>query len=131
MLMKKLIITTLLFFVYSNNILAESPMSKAKYNSINRDTFCLKVHKHCLTDEAKKNWVFKHYDADTLNRYNSYIQKIEKQNSNLPYSDPKNLTVKNWFKTYTTKKLNIDSVRCGIKGGSIEILKMCVEGNKK
>ena len=72
--MKKLIITTLLFFVYSNNILAESPMSKALYNSINRDTFCLKVHKHCLTDEAKKNWVFKNADAVSYGLIQSRIK---------------------------------------------------------
>ena len=135
--MKNSVITIILLFIYCNNVLAESSMSetlymsKALYNSINKDTFCLKQHKHCLTDKAKHNWVFKHYDTETINRYNSYIKKIDKLNSKLPYIDPKYLTVKNWFNRYTTKKLNIESVRCAIKGISIEILKMCVEGNQK
>ena len=92
--MKNSLITIILLFIYCNNALAESSFSKAVYNSINKDTFCLKQHKHCLTDKAKHNWVFKHYDTETMNRYNSYIKKIDKLNSKLPYINPKYFEVK-------------------------------------
>ena len=44
---------------------ASERFAKSTYSSINKDSYCL-VANRCLSNEAKKNWVFKHFDKKQL-----------------------------------------------------------------
>jgi len=82
-------------------------VAKDLYKSSEKESYCLIVHEKCLNDEARHNWVYKKQTPTNLKKYNSFIEKIKKNNNN-----------------------NTSNVHCPVKGVAIKLLNLCVIGSK-
>ena len=131
-------ILLLFIFVVSSFPIFAGPASerfaKSAYSSINKDSYCL-VANRCLSNEAKKNWVFKHFDKKQLGKFNSWIEILKINDDNYIYHDLSKTNAKQNFQEVMnifSKKLKSSSWSCSTGGISddVELLKLCVAGVK-
>ena len=106
--------------------------AKSSYASINKDSYCL-VANRCLSSEAKKNWVFKHFYKKQLDKFNSWIGILKINDKNYAYHDLSKTNAKTNFQEIInifSKKLQSSSWPCSTGGISddVEVLKLCVAG---
>ena len=133
--MKFLLLCLSLFSVLSFPIYAgpaAERFAKSSYASINKDSYCL-VANRCLSYEAKKNWVFKHFDKKQLEKFNSWIEILKINDKNYAYHDLSKTNTKTNFQEVMnifSKKLKSSSWPCSTGGISddVEVLKLCIVG---